>query len=87
MDHWLSAVFAIVNSKSLPDLELSSGSLELLCELVVNTLLYVNPGTSTTGLTVVEADISIEYDTDQITLTRYPDKRMRRHCRYRHHQR
>jgi hypothetical protein len=58
MDHWLSAVFAIVNSKSLPDLELSSGSLELLCELVVNTLLDVNPGTSTTSLTVVEADIS-----------------------------
>ena len=58
MGHCLSAVFSIENSGHLPDLELGSSSLELLCELVVNTLLDVNPGTSTTSLTVVEAVIS-----------------------------
>jgi hypothetical protein len=61
-------VFQVGKSKSLPDLELSSGSLELLSELVVNTLLDVNPGTSTTSLTVVEAVISNECETDQIHL-------------------
>lgn len=60
MGHCLSAVFSIVNSGNLPDLELGSSSLELLSELVVNTLLDVNPGTSTTSLTVVEAVISSE---------------------------
>jgi len=68
MGHCLSAVFSIENSGHLPDLELGSSSLELLCELVVNTLLDVNPGTSTTSLTVVEAVISGEHKIHQMNL-------------------
>lgn len=43
---------------NVPNSELGSGGLELLGELVVDALLDVDSGSSTTGLTVVEADIS-----------------------------
>lgn len=44
--------------RNVPDSELGSGGLEFLGELVVNALLNVDSGSSTTSLTVVEAGIS-----------------------------
>jgi hypothetical protein len=46
------------HGSGLPDSELGGGSLELLGELIVNTLLDVDPGSGTACLTVVEAVLS-----------------------------
>jgi hypothetical protein len=57
---WISAWLAwhLRRRSNVPDSKLGSGGLELLGELVVNALLDVDSGTSTTSLTVVEAGIS-----------------------------
>ena len=48
------------SSEGVTDSELGGGSLELFDKLVVDALLDVDSRTSTTGLTVVEAGMSVE---------------------------